>query len=174
MSVIAMASPTASAAVVLVVGARFKWQGLSEQDYARLHPGGQLGKRLLLTVEDVMRKGADNPVIPVHQSIKEMLARITSFRVGAISVVNERDELVGLVTDYDIRRVLESEQNIFSLNIADIMNAKPAVVLAGEKAVRALEIMRDRKKPTAVLPVVDDSRKAVGMIHLHDLISAGL
>ena len=94
---------------------------------------------------------------------------------GLLQPVDEEwDELVGLVTDYDIRRVLESEQNIFSLNIADIMNAKPAVVLAGEKAVRALEIMRDRKKPTAVLPVIDDSRKAVGMIHLHDLISAGL
>ena len=172
-------APTTSTTAALAVGdaiaiTLMKMKGLSEQDYARLHPGGQLGKRLLLTVEDVMRKGADNPVIPVQQSIKEMLARITSFRVGAISVVNERDELVGLVTDYDIRRVLESEQNIFSLNIADIMNAKPAVVLAGEKAVRALEIMRDRKKPTAVLPVVDDSRKAVGMIHLHDLISAGL
>ena len=172
-------APTTSTTAALAVGdaiaiTLMKMNGLSEQDFARLHPGGQLGKRLLLTVEDVMRKGPDNPVIPVHQSIKEMLARITSFRVGAISVVNDSEELVGLVTDYDIRRVLESEQNIFSLRIADIMNAKPAVILASEKAARALEIMRDRQKPTAVLPVVGDGRKAVGMIHLHDLISAGL
>jgi arabinose-5-phosphate isomerase len=172
-------APTASTTAALAVGdaiavTLMKMKGLSEQDFARLHPGGQLGRRLLLTVEDVMRKGADNPIVPVHQSIREMLARITSFRVGAISVVNDKNELVGLVTDYDIRKALESEQNIFALRITDIMNFHPAVILAGEKAVRALEIMRDRGKPTAVLPVVDEGRKAVGMLHLHDLISAGL
>ena len=172
-------APTTSTTATLAVGdaiaiTLMKMNGVSEHDFARQHPGGQLGKRLLLTVEDVMRKGPDNPVIQATQSIKEMLARITSFRVGAISIVNEREELVGLVTDYDIRRVLESEQNIFSLCITDIMNPKPAVIQASEKAVRALEIMRDRHKPTAVLPVIDGSRKAVGMVHLHDLISAGL
>jgi arabinose-5-phosphate isomerase len=172
-------APTTSTTAALAVGdaiavTLMKIKGLSEQDFARLHPGGQLGRRLLLTVEDVMRKGPDNPIIPVHQSIKEMLARITSFRVGAITVVNDRNELVGLVTDYDIRKALESAQDIFSLRITDIMNSRPAVILASEKAIRALEIMRDRSKPTAVLPVVDEGRKAVGMLHLHDLISAGL
>jgi arabinose-5-phosphate isomerase len=172
-------APTTSTTAALAVGdaiavTLMKMKGLSEKDFARLHPGGQLGRRLLLTVEDVMRKGAENPVIPVNAGVKEMLARITSFRVGAIAVVNEQNELVGLVTDYDIRHALESEQNIFSLRISDLMNAHPAVILASEKAVRALEIMRDRNKPTAVLPVVDESQKAIGMIHVHDLISAGL
>ena len=172
-------APTASTTAALAVGdaiaiTLMKMKGLSEKDFARLHPGGQLGRRLLLTVQDVMRKGADNPTIPVDHSTKEMLARITSFRVGAISVVNEQNELVGLVTDYDIRRALESEQNIFGLRISDLMNKNPAVIFANEKAVRALEIMRDRHKPTAVLPVVDEDRKAVGMVHVHDLISAGL
>ena len=172
-------APTTSTTAALAVGdaiavTLMKIKGLSEKDFARLHPGGQLGRRLLLTVEDVMRKGENNPVIALHAGVKEMLARITSFRVGAIAVVNEQDELVGLVTDYDIRRALESEQNIFSLRISDLMNAHPAVILANEKAVRALEIMRDRNKPTAVLPVVDEKRKAIGMVHVHDLISAGL
>jgi arabinose-5-phosphate isomerase len=172
-------APTTSTTAALAVGdaiavTLMKIKGLSEQDFARLHPGGQLGRRLLLTVEDVMRKGPDNPIVPVQQSIKEMLARITSFRVGAISVINDKNELVGLVSDYDIRKVLESEQNIFSLRITDIMNAHPAVILASEKAFHALEIMRDRNKPTAILPVVDDNKRAIGMVHLHDLISAGL
>jgi arabinose-5-phosphate isomerase len=172
-------APTTSTTAALAVGdaiavTLMKIKGLSEADFARFHPGGQLGRRLLLTVEDVMRKGPENPTIPVDQSVKEMLARITSFHVGAISVVNDRNELVGLVTDYDIRKRLESEQNIFSLQITDIMNPHPAVILASEKAVRALEIMRDRNKPTAILPVVDDDKRAIGMIHLHDLISAGL
>ena len=95
-------APTTSTTAALAVGdaiaiTLMKMKGLSEHDFARLHPGGQLGKRLLLTVEDVMRKGPDNPVIQATQSIKEMLARITSFRVGAISIVDERGELVGLV-----------------------------------------------------------------------------
>jgi len=172
-------APTTSTTATLAIGdaiavTLMKMKGLSEDDFARLHPGGQLGQRLLLTVEDVMRKGGDNPIVPVHHSIKEMLARITTFRVGAISVINERNELVGLVTDYDIRKALEAEQNIFSVRITDVMNSHPAVILANEKAVHALEIMRDRNKPTAVLPVIDDSRKAIGMVHLHDLISAGL
>ena len=172
-------APTTSTTAALAVGdaiavTLMKMKGLSEQDFARLHPGGQLGRRLLLTVDDVMRKGADNPIVPVHQTIKEMLARITSFRVGAINIVNDKGELAGLVTDYDIRKALESQQDIFSLRITDVMNPHPAVILSTEKAVRALEIMRDRGKPTAVLPVVDEMRKAVGMLHLHDLISAGL
>src|SRR5215475_15210509 len=100
-------APTTSTTAALAVGdaiavTLMKMKGLSEQDFARLHPGGQLGRRLLLTVDDVMRKGPDNPIIAVHQTVKEMLAKITSFRVGAISIVNERNELVGLVSDYDI------------------------------------------------------------------------
>src|SRR5947209_3732790 len=86
-------APTTSTTAALAVGdaiavTLMKMKGLSEQDFARLHPGGQLGRRLLLTVEDVMRRGPDNPIIPVHQRVKEMLAKITGFRVGAISVVN--------------------------------------------------------------------------------------
>src|SRR4029077_5261458 len=139
-------APTTSTTAALAVGdaiavTLMKMKGLSEQDFARLHPGGQLGRRLLLTVDDIMRKGPDNPIIPVHQSVKEMLAKITSFRVGAISIVNERNELVGLVSDYDIRKALESEHDIFSLKITGIMTPHPAVILATEKAVRALEIM---------------------------------
>jgi arabinose-5-phosphate isomerase len=151
-----------------------KMKGLSEDDFARHHPGGQLGRRLLLRVDDVMRKDADNPVISLSAGIKEMLAKITSYHVGAISVVDEGGKLLGLVTDYDIRRVLESEQNLFVLAIADVMCHNPAVIQAGEKAVLALEMMRNRNKPTAILPVVDGDGKAIGMVHLHDLISAGL
>jgi len=172
-------APTTSTTAALAVGdaiavTLMKIKGLSEDDFARHHPGGQLGRRLLLKVDDVMRKDADNPVISLKAGIKEMLAKITSYHVGAISVVDEKGKLLGLVTDYDIRRVLESEQNIFALAIADIMCHNPAVIAAGEKAVLALEMMRNRNKPTAILPVVDSDGRAVGMVHLHDLISAGL
>jgi arabinose-5-phosphate isomerase len=172
-------TPTASTTASLAVGdaiavALMKLKNISESDFARLHPGGQLGRRLLLTVEDVMRKDEENPIIHVDRTAREMLVQVTAFRVGAISVVNAGGELLGLVTDYDIRKALESGRDLLSLKIADIMNPSPDVVFSDEKAVDALEKMKERNKPTAVVPVLDRNRKVVGMVHLHDLISAGL
>ncbi len=172
-------APTASTTAALAVGdaiavVLMKLKNISEADFARHHPGGQLGRRLLLTVDDVMRKDKENPLISIEQSVKEMVVRITAFRVGAISVVDDRGELLGLVTDFDIRRALESGHDIFSMKIPDIMNASPEVVFSDEKAIDALEKMKERRKPTAVIPVVNRNRKVVGMIHLHDLIAAGL
>jgi arabinose-5-phosphate isomerase len=103
-----------------------------------------------------------------------MLIQITAFRVGAISVVGPQGELIGLVTDYDIRKALESERNIASMTIREMMNSAPAVVFSDERAIEAFETMKQRDKPTAVLPVLNRERKVVGMVHLHDLISAGL
>jgi arabinose-5-phosphate isomerase len=172
-------APTTSTTVALAVGdglavALMKLKRISEEDFARHHPGGQLGRRLLLKVSDVMRKGAGNPVIPLGSTVREMLARITAFQVGAVSVVGGTGELEGLVTDFDIRRILESNRNILEMTIPELMNAAPETILEDERAVTALERMRRRDKPIAVLPVVDRNRCPVGMIHLHDLISAGL
>jgi arabinose-5-phosphate isomerase len=172
-------APTSSTTVALAVGdalaiTLMKGNEISEADFARHHPGGQIGRRLLLTVEDVMRKGDENPIIGEDATIKEMLIEMTAFRVGAISVVDAGESLVGLVTDYDVRRVLESDRPVFHLSISDVMNDSPETVEQDMKAASALEKMRARTKPTAVLPVVDHEGKAVGMIHLHDLIAAGL
>jgi arabinose-5-phosphate isomerase len=151
-----------------------KLKNVSAEDFAKHHPGGQIGARLLLSVSDVMRKGAQNPVIDVSQSIKEMLVQITAFRVGAISVTDGTGRLLGLVSDYDIRKVLESDRNIFAMKISDIMNPSPEWIFDDVKAAEALEMMRQRNKPTAILPVLNRDGRVVGMIHLHDLISAGL
>lgn len=172
-------APTASTTAALAAGdalavALMKIKDVSPEDFARHHPGGQLGRRLLLTVEDVMRKDKENPVILVNRSVKEMLIQITAFRVGAISVVNRDGKFLGLVTDYDIRKALESERNITSMSIREIMNPAPLTAFTDEKAVDALRVMTERSKPTAVLPVLDRQRKVAGMIHLHDLIAKGL
>jgi arabinose-5-phosphate isomerase len=172
-------TPTASTTAALAVGdaiaiALMRMKNISESDFARTHPGGQLGKRLLLTVDDVMRKNEQNPVIRADRTTKEMLIQITAFRVGAISVIDKDGQLLGLVTDYDIRKTLESGRDLFALKISDVMNSSPDVVFSDEKAIHALEKMKARNKPTAVIPVLDRSRKVVGMVHLHDLISAGL
>jgi len=172
-------TPTASTTAALAVGdalavALMKLKNVSRDDFARHHPGGQIGRRLLLTVDDLMRKNAGNPVVSANSTIQEMLARITEFRAGAVSVIGAGGELLGLVTDYDVRKVLESGRDLFKMKISEIMNPSPAVIYNDAKAVEALEIMRSRKKPISVLPVLDREEKVVGMVHLHDLISAGL
>jgi arabinose-5-phosphate isomerase len=172
-------APTSSTTAALAIGdaiavTLMKLKNVSAEDFARHHPGGQLGRRLLLTVEDVMRGKDQNPVISVSATIREMLAAITTFRVGAICVVDSEKRLLGLVTDYDVRKALETHENLFSMKIPDLMNASPDVVFQTDRAIDALELMRSRTKPTAVLPVLDANRCVAGMVHLHDLVAAGI
>ncbi len=172
-------TPTSSTTASLAVGdaiavALMKMKDVSAEDFAKHHPGGQLGRRLLLTVKDLMHRGESNPVVPRDRSVREMLVQITAFRVGAVSVVDDDGKLCGLVTDYDIRRALESDRNITDMTIPEMMNPSPETILEDTPAVQALERMRHKDKPTAVLPVVDGDNVAVGMLHVHDLIAAGL
>ena len=173
-------APTSSTTVALVVGdalaiALMKLRDFRPENFALYHPGGQLGKRLLLTVGDIMRSGTDNPVIHVTASTREMLVEMTGKRMGATSVVDDDGRLLGLVTDYDIRRVLEQRQDLFSMKIVDVMNRHPSYTFSDEKAITALEQMEHREKPFLLLPVLNrETRKVVGMIHLHDLFARGL
>jgi len=172
-------APTASTTAALAVGdaiavALMKLKNISAEDFARHHPGGQLGKRLLLTVEDVMRQEGEKPAIHVDASVKEMLVAITAFHVGAICIIDAQEGLLGLVTDYDVRKMLEKGQDIFAMKVSDIMNPSPDVALGTDRAIDALERMRSRSKPIAVLPVLNPDHRVLGIIHLHDLIAAGL
>lgn len=172
-------APTCSTTAALVLGdaiamALMKLRNFQPDDFALFHPGGQLGKRLLLTVGDCMRKGDANPVIDVAQSLRTMLCEMTSKRAGAVSVIDAQQRLLGLITDFDIRRTLEEGQDPFGLTLSEIMNAKPNWVYEDEKAVNALQFMEKRDKPISVLPVLDRQEKVVGMIHLHDLVGQGL
>lgn len=172
-------APTCSTTAALVVGdalavVLMKLRDFKSEDFALYHPGGQLGRRLLLTVSDIMRSGEANPIIHVTAGLREMLCQITSKRAGAVSVVDEAENLLGLVTDYDIRRVLEEGGDVLSMTIAEVMNKKPTFVYADDKAIHALEIMEEREKPFLVLPVLNRFDKVVGMIHLHDLAARGL
>src|SRR5207253_912296 len=114
------------------------------------------------------------PVISVDASVREMLVAVTTFRVGAVCVTDGQEKLLGLVTDYDDRKMLETGQYIFQMKIADIMNPSPEVVYGTDRAVDALEMMRSRSKPIAVLPVLNANHSILGMVHLHDLVAAGL
>ena len=152
-----------------------KMRGFGPENYAMLHPGGQLGKRLLITVGDIMRSGDGNPVVKLNATIQDMLFEITSKQTGAVSVVDDEGGLLGLVTDYDIRMSLDHGGDLFSRTIRDIMNSNPTYLCSDEKAITALDTMRNREKPFLVLPVLDrHTMTVVGMLHVNDLIAKGL
>ena len=172
-------APTCSTTAALVLGdalamALMKLRSFKPDDFALFHPGGQLGKRLILTVRDLMRAEESNPVIRLSDDIPTVLCEMTGKRAGAVSVIDEENRLLGLITDFDIRRVLETGKNLFSLSVGEVMNPKPSWVYEDEKAVTALEFMEKRDKPISLLPVLNRQEKVVGLIHLHDLISRGL
>ncbi len=172
-------APTCSTTAALVAGdalavTLMKIRNFKKKDFALYHPGGKLGKRLLLTVGEIMRKGESNPVVKINDTVKNMLFIITEKMTGAASVAGKNGTLAGLVTDYDVRKVIEKGGNIFRMRISQIMNPDPQYIYPNVKAAKALEIMENRDKPISLLPVVDKNKKPVGMIHIHDILSRGL
>lgn len=173
-------APTSSTTAALVVGdalamTLMKMRGTTPEQFALLHPGGQLGKRLLLTVADVMRSGDNNPVLNVNSGVRDMLYEISNKRCGAVSIVDDQGFLLGLVTDYDVRKGLENDGEIFSSKITEIMNQNPVYVHSDDMAIAAMEVMTQRGRPFVVLPVLDRrSNIVVGIVHLHDLVNQGL
>ena len=172
-------APTCSTTAALAVGdalavVLMKLRGFRKEDFALLHPGGSLGKSLTLRVADIMRGGEDNPVIGLKAPVSRMLMEMTRKRAGAVSIVDGKGRLAGLVTDYDIRRRLERGEDILSAPIARIMNPRPTSIGSERLAVEAAETMTDRPTPFLVLPVVDKRGRAIGMIHLHDIRARGL
>jgi arabinose-5-phosphate isomerase len=172
-------APTCSTTVCLVLGdalaiALMKMRDFGIDEFAFRHPGGRIGKRLLLKVADVMLGGDQNPVIPVTATVQELLITITEKQAGAVSVTDEHGKLIGLVTDYDIRLCLQSGANPLTMSIIDLMNLNPMTVRDDEKAYGALCLMQGRSKPITVLPVLDAQELPVGMLRLQDLVAAGI
>jgi arabinose-5-phosphate isomerase len=171
-------APTTSSTVALVVGdalaiVLMKQRGFNSNHFAIFHPGGLLGKKLLLKVSDVMRSGNRNPVVPIGASMERLLEEISDKWAGASSVVGKGKKFLGIVTDYDVRKALLAGKPVLNLSIQDVMNKNPITIRPDEMAIKAAEIMEFRKKPLTVLPVVDQKKRAVGMIHTHDLINLG-
>ncbi|HAX61810.1 MAG TPA: KpsF/GutQ family sugar-phosphate isomerase [Elusimicrobia bacterium] len=171
--------PTNSTTAALVVGdaiavTLMKMRKFKPEDFGLLHPGGVIGKRLLLTVGDIMRSGEDNPTVKINDSIKNMLIEITKKRCGAVSVIAQNQKLLGFITDYDIRKILEKREDIFSKKIKDIMNPKPIFVYSDMKAADVLAVMQNREKAIVVLPVLNRRKKVVGIIHMQDILAKGL
>ena len=173
-------APTTSTTVSLALGDALAVVLLSRHhftpdQFAVFHPGGSLGRKLLLTVENVMHKGNDNPVINEDSTVQDALFMMTEKGLGAVSVVNGDGVLIGLVTDGDVRRGLETGSNFLKWPVDAMMTKNPRVITDDQLAAAALHIMeKNQPRPITVLPVVDKDKKAVGMIHLTDLLRRGV
>ncbi len=168
-------APTSSTTAQLVMGdaiavSLLKLKGFQPSDFARYHPGGALGKRLYMKVSDLSKMNA-KPMVLAGADIKEVIIEITQKRLGACAIVTSESQLEGIITDGDIRRMLEMHQSWLSLKAVDIMNTQPKIIEESALAVNALEIMRSHN--ISQLIVVHDG-KYEGIIHLHDLIREGI
>ncbi|MCL5030002.1 MAG: KpsF/GutQ family sugar-phosphate isomerase [Bacteroidetes bacterium] len=170
-------APTASTTATLAMGdalsvALLQKRGFTAEDFAYLHPGGSLGKRLSLEIKEIMIKGDKIPKVNEETSIKDVILEITSKRLGTTTVVNKEGKLTGVITDGDLRRLLERTLDIKDLAAKDIMTHNPKVMKENYLASFALQQM-ENFKITAMI-IIDEENKPLGIIHLHDLINLGL
>jgi len=170
-------APTASTTAALALGdalavALVERRGFKPADFVRLHPGGTLGKRMLLKVSDLMRTGRAHPVVREETLVKEVLFRITAARAGAATVVNRSGRLTGFFTDGDLRRQIEKDPAVLFRPVKEVMTRNPLTIRADTLAAEALKQLSDRKVDE--LPVVAPPGKPVGLLDIQDLLNAGI
>jgi arabinose-5-phosphate isomerase len=169
-------APTASTSAQLALGdalaiALLEARGFTTEDFARSHPGGTLGKRLLLRIGDVMHDD-ELPVVAPDQTVSEAIVVMTRGRLGLCAVVGGDDRVVGILTDGDLRRGLDGIGDIRTTAVRELMTADPQTIEAEELAARAVEIMQARR--IQGLLVVDDGGRLVGALNFQDLLQAGV
>ncbi len=170
-------APTASTTAALAMGDAvavvvLEARGFTEQDFAMSHPGGSLGRRLLLHVEDVMRSGTSLPVVLPDASLKEGLLEMSRKGLGLTTVTDGPRHLLGVFTDGDLRRVLDKSLDLNTVRMRDVMTANPKSVQPRMLAVEAVHLMETHR--ITALPVVNDSNVLVGALNVHDLLRAGV
>jgi arabinose-5-phosphate isomerase len=170
-------APTASTTATLVMGdalavALLNAKGFTREQYALSHPGGNLGKRLLLKVKDFMHTGEQVPKVSPDTSLLEALMEMSSKRLGMTTITDHSNKLLGIYTDGDLRRTLQNHPDINTLKISTVMSKNPKTINENELASLALDIMETYKITS--LAVLDDQEKIAGILHLHDLLQEGL
>lgn len=164
-------APTASTTAALALGDALAMtllvrKGFREQDFANLHPGGQLGKRLL-RVDRLMKTGDQVPIVPPDTPLRKVVATMSAKQLGMTCVSSQKHELLGVITDGDLRRHLFEQNDLGSLTALDVMTDKPITIDASALAVQALNLLENRRVTSLV--VLNDSKRIVGVVHLHDL-----
>ena len=169
-------APTASTTAQMSMGdalatSLLALRGFSSADFAQFHPGGALGKQLYLRVADLYVQH-ESPAVTAEESVEKTIVEMTSKRLGAVAVIDGRRNVLGIITDGDLRRMLEKKVDFSVLNATAIMSQNPVTLRKDELAVRALELMRN--KSISQLIIVDENDTYLGMVHLHDLLREGI
>ena len=173
-------APTSSTTAALAYGDALALALLSKRkftasQFAVFHPGGSLGRKLLLTVEDIMHSGTENPLVKADISVQDALFVITDKGLGAVSVVDDDNKMLGVLTDGDIRRGLSKGVDFLKRPVTELMTASPKTITEEKLAAQALHIMEsNRPKPITVLPVVDAENHVIGLLHMTDLVRQGV
>ena len=170
-------APTSSTTAALVMGdalaiALLEARGFTELDFARSHPGGSLGRRLLLHIGDIMHAGTEIPKVAIDASLKEALVEMTDKGLGMTAIIDRHDKLAGIYTDGDLRRTLDHDIHLGESRIRDFMTADCKTARAGMLAAEALQIMQQNK--INALLILDDEERLVGALNMHDLLRAGV
>jgi arabinose-5-phosphate isomerase len=168
-------APTSSTTVALAVGdalavTLLESRGFTEKDFAKVHPGGSLGRRLLLTVEDIMHSGKDMPTISFDASISESLLEITRCGLGVVVVVNKSRNVLGIFTDGDLRRMIEVGLDLRTVKLDVGMTRACKTMRSGALAAEALKLMQEEK--INALPIINTNNQLIGVINMHDLLRA--
>jgi arabinose-5-phosphate isomerase len=170
-------APTASTTATLAMAdaisvCLLELKGFEEKDFAFFHPGGALGRRLFLKVEDIMRKGQANPIVNEEKKVSEVLLKITQARAGCATIIDKKGRLRGIFTDGDLRRHLEVDEKLPSRKVKEVMTRNPTVVSKDMLAAEAMRILQEKKIDE--VPVVDKNRHPIGLLDVQDLLKAGL
>ena len=168
-------APTSSTTVTLALGdalavACLDAKGFGPEDFARSHPGGALGRRLLTHVKDVMRTGDDLPVVKDSASVLDAVKEITRKKIGMTAITNDANEVVGIFTEGDLRRLIEKVGDIRPISIASVMTKHPSTTTADALAMEAAKVLETTLRNQ--LLVVDKDNKLIGALHIHDLMTA--
>ena len=172
-------APTASTTVTLAMGdalsvALLEKKKFRAEDFALFHPGGALGKRLLLRVEDLMHQEQEIPLVSQQTTVKEALFEITDKKLGITGVVDHSNGLVGVFTDGDLRRCLEGSVDSLQLSIVEVMSRHPKRVLRHNLAAKAVKLMEEFSVTSLFVFEREEDSTPIGIVHLHDLLKAGV
>lgn len=170
-------APTSSSTATLVMGdaiamALLHLRGFTEEDFARSHPGGSLGKRLLLTVESLMHRDTLIPIVQASATLKDALIEMTRKKLGMTAIVDQHKQLLGIFTDGDIRRTLDEQHDIHTTPITQVMTAHPKTIRPSQLAFDALSLMETHHITSLI--AVNDKQEPIGVIHIHDILRAGV
>ncbi|MFQ5451681.1 MAG: SIS domain-containing protein [Nitrospinaceae bacterium] len=169
--------PTASTTAALAMGdalamALLDLRGFREEDFAMNHPGGILGRKLLMTVQDLMHSGKDLPMVSEEANIFDVIKEMSQKRLGTTLVADSQGRLKGIITDGDLRRLIEKKQDISATIASDLMGTHPKTIKQDQLAAKAVQVMEEYSITS--LAVTEDEEKIEGIIHLHDILKAGI